>query len=111
MKKLEIIAGKTGLEKKEISKFFKIGFWGLAGFVMMGLAGCFKNGTEKPPAEKPKEAESTAGNVEIPQMEDVAGQFETERSTAAEESETNCGPYPGYPCGTKYYAISISDFK
>ena len=25
--------------------------------------------------------------------------------------DKNCGPYPGYPCGTRYYTVSISDFR
>lgn len=26
-------------------------------------------------------------------------------------STKNCGPYPGYPCGTRYYTVSIKDFR
>jgi hypothetical protein len=25
--------------------------------------------------------------------------------------DDNCGPFPGYPCGTKYFTVSIRDFR
>lgn len=26
-------------------------------------------------------------------------------------NDENCGPYPGYPCGTRYFTVSLRDFR
>jgi len=112
MKRLNEIARKTGLSEKETRQFTKIGFWSFIAFVFMGIFGCAKNGSNK----KPVELSPSENNVNLPSMEEIAKEIEIERSTspihekAEERSEDNCGPYPGYPCGTKYYTVSVRDF-
>ncbi|MDA8132924.1 MAG: hypothetical protein M0011_15590, partial [Elusimicrobia bacterium] len=73
------------------------GLLGLLAVGLAGIAGCFRaQKTETPPsADKPGT------------LQDIANSVNKSTGTA----QDNCGPYPGYPCGTRYYTVSVSDFR
>ena len=98
MKKIYELGAKTGLKRAEVNRITKFGILGLLAVGLYGLAACFK--TQK--AEAPVQA----GKPET--LQDLANSVKT--STAPAAPDANCGPYPGYPCGTRYYTVSRSDF-
>jgi hypothetical protein len=42
---------------------------------------------------------------------DTKKECEKECVQPVEPSGNNCGPFPGYTCGTKYYTVSLNDFE
>lgn len=105
MKKLYEIGAKTGLTGKEVRKITGFGLMGLVALALSFFASCAKNGAGqkeavKPdqPAEKAKELLNSV-NVSTDSIIDDKPQ-----------KDDACGPTPGYPCGSRYYAVSVSDF-
>lgn len=101
MKKLYEIGAMTGLNKSEVNRIARFGVLGLLAFALAGLAACFKaqkSGTAAQPA-KPET------------LQDLANSVDTSTSTAGPAQDDGCGPYQGYPCGTRYYTVSPSDFR
>ncbi len=101
MKKFYELGAKTGLTKVEINRVAKFGMLGLLAVGLSGLAACLKAQKNEGPAAsaKPETLQDLADSVN--------------KSTAPAERDgqnTNCGPYPGYPCGTRYYTVSRADF-
>jgi len=100
MKKLYELGEKTGLTRAEVNRVARFGILGLLAFGLAGLAACFK-------AQKPAPVDAAA---KPETLQDIANSVN--KSTAAPEAQDeNCGPYPGYPCGTRYYTVSPSDFR
>lgn len=100
MKKLYELGEKTGLTRAEVNRVARFGILGLLAFGLAGLAACFK-------AQKPAQA----GDPAKPEtLQDIANSV-NKSTAAAEGQDENCGPYPGYPCGTRYYTVSPSDFR
>ena len=97
MKKLEELGAKTGLTRAEVGRVARFGLLGLLAVGLAGLAGCFR--TQK--------AETSPGAAKPDTLQDIANSVN--KSTAP--AQDNCGPYPGYPCGTRYYTVSVSDFR
>ncbi len=97
MKKLYELGAKTGLNRPEINRIARFGVLGILAFGLASLAACFRS--QKAAETQPK-----------PQtLQDIANSVNT--STAPAKDDTgSCGPYPGYPCGTRYYTVSRSDF-
>jgi hypothetical protein len=102
MKKLYELGAKTGLNTAEVNRIAKFGLLGLLAVGLASLAACFK-------AQK---APSQAGENKPQTLQDIANSVNASSSTAKpQDAKTNCGPYPGYPCGTRYYTVSASDFR
>jgi hypothetical protein len=100
MKKLYKLGGMTGLNKTEVNRVARFGVLGLLAFGLAGLAACFK-------AQKPVQPDASA---KPETLQDIANSVNKSTAVPADQDE-NCGPYPGYPCGTRYYTVSPSDFR
>lgn len=98
MKKLYELGAKTGLNRAEVNRMTRLGLLGLLAVGLSGLAACFR--TQK--------AEAPAAAAKPETLQDLANSVNT--STAPAAQNTDCGPYPGYPCGTRYYTVSRADF-
>lgn len=98
MDKLKKNALKTGLCRENIGSLFSVGF---ISFLLSFFSSCAKNAatTSKIPADngvKPSEKPITPADVIL------------DSSTILDKE--SCGPTPNYPCGTRYYTVSIADF-
>jgi hypothetical protein len=100
MKKLHELGAKTGLSAAEVNKVAKFGLLGLLALGIASLTACFK--TQKAPAQVSDDKPQT--------LQDLANSVNTSTSPAKAQDK-NCGPYPGYPCGTRYYTVSAADFR
>ena len=99
MKKIYEIGAKTGLNAKEVNRITGFGVLGLLTLGLAALSACgFK-------AQKPAPA---AGAAKPQTLQDLANSVNSSTGT---ETDKNCGPYPGYPCGTRYYTVSRADFR
>ena len=95
MRKLYELGARTGLDKGDVNRIAKLGVLGLLALGLASLAACFK---------AQKAAEPEAG----PQtLQDLANSVNSSTGPVKDD----CGPYPGYPCGTRYYTVSVSDFR
>ena len=100
MKKLYELGARTGLKTSEVNRIAKCGLLGLLAVGLAALVGCFR-AQKTPPAQQTSKPET---------LQDLANSVNG--STApAKNAESNCGPYPGYPCGTRYYTVSPGDFR
>ncbi|MEA3306518.1 MAG: hypothetical protein U9Q34_01890 [Elusimicrobiota bacterium] len=105
MKKLESIAKKTGLNSKEINRFSKFSILGVIALLITAVMGCVKtNNVEKPTSE----------NMTLEEIKNLVKEVEADKKEKDKKIEIlpsdNCGPYPGYPCGTKYFTVALEDF-
>ncbi|MEW5951921.1 MAG: hypothetical protein GX447_09150 [Elusimicrobia bacterium] len=95
---LKKAALKTGLEKEKVNSIFSLG---LAALIMSFLSSCAKNASSAKPqtdtSVKPAEKPLTPADVIL------------DSSTVLDKK--SCGPTPNYPCGTRYYSVSLKDFK
>lgn len=100
MKKLYELGAMTGLNKSEVNRITRFGVLGLLAFALAGLAACFKaqKGGDSPQSAKPET------------LQDLANSVNTSTAAPAQAQDEGCGPYQGYPCGTRYYTVSRSDF-
>jgi len=100
MKKLYELGAKTGLNRGEVNRIARFGLLGLLAVGLAGLAACFKaQKTEPAPqAAKPET------------LQDLANSVNASTGPAVQTQDDACGPYQGYPCGTRYYTVSRSDF-
>ncbi len=106
MEKLESIAKKTGLNSKEISRFSKFSILGVIALLLTTVMGCVKSkNIEKPVSE----------NMTLEEIKNLVKEVEAEKKPTGKrikpDISDNCGPYPGYPCGTKYFTVAIRDFR
>jgi hypothetical protein len=44
-------------------------------------------------------------------LQEIANDMDRSTGTAKTKNDDKCGPYPGYPCGTRYYTVGAGDFK
>ena len=101
MRKIYELGAKTGLNRAEISRLTKLGVLGLLAVGLSGLAACFK--TQK--------TEGPAAAAKPETLQDLANSVNESTAPAAQGGQnTSCGPYPGYPCGTRYHTVSRADF-
>lgn len=92
----------TGIDRKETKKAFSFNLAGLfLVFISFLISSCSKNGVK----EKAETKEITKETYNLEKT--------TNPITPPEDiiNKKNCGPTPGYPCGTKYYTVSVRDFK
>lgn len=100
MKKIYELGAMTGLNKSEVNRITRFGVLGLLALALGGLAACFK-------AQKAGDA---AGPEKPGTLQDLSNSVNTSTGTAGQVQDEGCGPYQGYPCGTRYYTVSRSDF-
>lgn len=100
MKKLYELGSLTGLTKQEVNRVARFGVLGLLAIGLAGLAGCFKS--QKTEAAAPDNTGS---------LQDLVNSVQKSTSTGQSSGQDNCGPYPGYPCGTRYHTVSRADFR
>ena len=109
MKKIYKLGAKTGLNAGELDKITKFGALGIAALALASLTACFKSNKAglkpvQPSAqEQPKNLQEPANSINTSTA--------PARTGNRGDGSQNCGPYPGYPCGTRYYTVSVSDFK
>lgn len=108
MKKFYEIGSKTGLGAREMHKAARFGVFGLLAAALTVLTACFKS--SKPAAEAPRPSSQTATQIDPAALRDLVNSLEKSTGTVKPGTGDNCGPYPGYPCGTRYYTVSVSDF-
>ncbi len=97
MKKLYELGARTGLTRNEVNRVARFGVLGLLAVGLAALTACFK-------AEK---KEASVQSSSPGSLQDIANSVN--QSTAP--AKQDCGPWPGYPCGTRYYTVSRSDFR
>ncbi|HAH32021.1 MAG TPA: hypothetical protein DCL44_06880 [Elusimicrobia bacterium] len=127
MKKIYELGAKTGLNACELNKIAKFGVLGLVALALAHLAACFKdNKASLKPAQpaaqsqpsvqvQPAAQEQPSAQPQPKNLQELANSINASTDTANPidrgDAGQNCGPYPGYPCGTRYYTVSASDFK
>ncbi len=98
MKKLYELGKLTGLTKAEVNRAARFSLLGLLALGLAGLTACFKS----------QKAENPVQSSKPETLQDIANSVN--KSTAPAPAD-NCGPYPGYPCGTRYFTVSRADFR
>ena len=125
MKKIYEIGTKTGLTANELHKIgntcvgaatkayghqaARFGLFGLLAAALTALTGCCK--ICKPASQPSKSAPRASAQTGPGTIQDLVNSIDKSTGTAKPKAGDDCGPYPGYPCGTKYYTVSVSDFK
>lgn len=110
-KKLRELALKTGMSEREAAGFSRAGLLGALAAAVLGLFGCAGNGANvQTAAEPPAPAAGEPVRPSVGRAPD-----EVSKTTRAVQEPINpdeeCGPYPGYPCGTRYFTVSLFDFR
>ncbi len=113
-KKIRETALKTGMSEKEVSGFARAGLFGAFAAAVLGLLGCARTngavqGQARPEQPKPsvgKQADGAVKNV----LEEVKKNSPPADGDVINPDES-CGPYPGYPCGSRYFTVSTADFR
>lgn len=100
MKKLYEIGELAGLEKADVNRITRLGLLGLLAMAVASVAACFR-------PQKPEPAPDQSSSPQT--LRDLANSVNN--STGTPQGQDNCGPYPGYPCGTRYYTVSASDAR
>lgn len=111
-KKLKETALKTGMSEKEVSGFARAGMFGALAAAVLGFFGCARNAADTRPEAGPS-APAISGSTQesVNRVLD-----EVKKSTPPADGDVinpdeSCGPYPGYPCGSRYYTVSVADFR
>jgi hypothetical protein len=107
----------TGVSGKESKKFLNFTIAGLIGLVISFFASCNRNeikgstetGTSAKPVNVSTNTESDSYNVKKT-TQSVQSLIENGDEPLGGVNK-NCGPTPGYPCGMKYYTVSMKDFN
>ncbi len=113
-KKLREMALKTGMSEREVSGFARAGMFGAFAAAVLGLFGCARtNGNVQTQAaqEPARPAISDRTQETVNRVLD-----EVKKSTPPADGDVinpdeSCGPYPGYPCGSRYHTVSVADFR
>lgn len=102
MKKFYELGARTGLNTAEVNRIARFGVLGLLALGLASLTACFKT----------QRAASPAAGAKPQTLQDLGNSVKDSTSTAKPADDNgNCGPYPGYPCGTRYYTVSLADFR
>ncbi|KAF0127128.1 MAG: hypothetical protein FD189_637 [Elusimicrobia bacterium] len=109
-KKLKELALKTGMSEGEVSGFARAGMLGAMAAAVLGLFGCARtNGSVQTQAAQ--EPARPAISAETQETVDRAP-VEVKKSTPPViNPDDSCGPFPGYPCGSRYFTVSVADFR
>lgn len=95
---------KTGI--KEEKSFFSFKVASLIGIIVSMFVSCNKNGIKN---QENKHMDNTV-TLTTTTLYSIEKSTSDIKPLVDEKPIKNCGPVPGYPCGTKYYTISINDF-
>ncbi|NLH39774.1 MAG: hypothetical protein GX445_06905 [Elusimicrobia bacterium] len=114
--KINELLKNTGVEKNDSKKFLNFTLIGFAGLIVSLFASCNKNEikgnaeqlTPSKPVNQSQQTKSDSYNINKT-TQSVQSIIESEDNPFGDINK-NCGPTPGYPCGTKYYTVSIKDF-
>jgi len=109
MKKFYEIGSKTGLSAREMQKVARFGVFGLIAALLTVLSACFKS--SKPAAEASRPAPQAPAEIDVNAIRGLVNSLDKSTDTVKPKTDDNCGPYPGYPCGTRYYTVSVSDLS
>jgi len=104
--KIERLLEKTSKEK-DLKKLFGFSFFGFIAFIVSFFVSCTKNGINK----NKTETLNSNSNFNLEKSTSPITISSNSIDTNLLPNKKDCGPTPGYPCGTKYYTISIKDFK
>lgn len=96
---------KTGI--KEEKSFFNFKIAGLIGVVVSMFVSCNKNGIKN---KENKPSDNNRVTLTTTTLYSIEKSTSNIQPLIDEKPVKNCGPVPGYPCGTKYYTVSINDF-
>jgi len=103
MKKIEELAARTGLDGEKTRRLFGFGGLGLLAAAPGALAGCAGlQGKAKQPSLEEQVLQKYNGGQTQPAASPA--------QSGEQKPDQNCGPYPGYPCGTRYFTVSVRDF-
>lgn len=110
-KKLRELALKTGMSEREAAGFSRAGLLGALAAAALGLFGCARNGANVQTAAEPPApaAGGPARPAAVRVLDEVSGTTRPVQEPINPDEE--CGPYPGYPCGTRYFTVSPFDFR
>ncbi|MCX7641817.1 MAG: hypothetical protein N2Z20_04200 [Elusimicrobiales bacterium] len=97
--KIEKVFLKTGVTKKDI-KLLKLSFAGLITLISSFFSSCSKNEFKQ---------SQTVISTHTYQTQPTTSDVKNIADTPPNFKQKNCGPTPGYPCGTKYFTVSIFD--
>ncbi len=100
---------KTGLDEEDVKRLFKLSIWSFITFCFYILfTSCSRNGYKT-------DIKTSSDDYKVEKGTSSQTQINTDLiqppSLGPSQENKNCGPTPGYPCGTKYYTVSIRDFK
>ena len=120
MKKIYKLGAKTGLTKAEVRRVFEFGLLGMLAVGFSSLTGCLRLQRSEPPGSgvRPRTLQNYSGSRSVPKAElpgpDAPNGGTVDNVSApagpTPDATDGCGPYPGYPCGTRYYTVSRADF-
>lgn len=100
--KISKILSKTGLNKSDVS-FLKISITGIITLISSLFFSCSKNDLKE-------QSQNTVTSTQTYEVSQPTSSVYNLSDTPTEFNKKNCGPTPGYPCGTKYYTVSYIDF-
>lgn len=113
-KKLKEAALKTGMSEAEVSGFARAGLFGAFAAAALGLLGCARTGGNVQTQAAPE----APGPAVSAKTQEKAGSVldEVKKSVPPADGDVinpdeSCGPYPGYPCGSRYFTVSAADFR
>jgi len=102
--KISRLLNKTSKDSS-LKKLFSFSFVGFITFILSFLTSCNnKNGLKNKMDTNTTKPTFNIEKSTIPISE-------TSPQINPKLPKKDCGPTPGYPCGTKYYTVSIKDFK
>ncbi|MEF3279796.1 MAG: hypothetical protein K6357_02365 [Elusimicrobiota bacterium] len=99
---------KTGIKDHENQNLFKLGLFGFLSIIFSFLISCNKNGVKQEESSNNLDANVSTSTYKIEKATTSLKPLIDNEDTFGKK---NCGPIPGYPCGTKYYTVSIRDFS
>ncbi|MDQ7774030.1 MAG: hypothetical protein RDU13_10985 [Elusimicrobiales bacterium] len=113
-KKLKEMALKTGMSEGEVSGFARAGLLGAMAAAVLGLLGCARTNENIQTQASPEPASPAISTKTQETVNRVLD--EVKKSTPPADGDVinpdeECGPYPGYPCGSRYFTVSIADFR
>ena len=109
--KLGPIAAKTKITDLELGRVCRWEILGALAIAIGGFLGCAGDAKNKPAAEPAPDMPVQAGAQKPVASEAANAPVEVSTRAAQPDKSKSCGPYPGYPCGTKYYTLSRADFR
>mgnify|MGYP001090957348 CR=1 FL=1 len=92
-------------KESDLKRFFGFSFKGFLAFLFSFLVSCGKDN-----AKNTAPSHTTNPSFKLEKSTTPLSEPSSVIKQPSYEKES-CGPMPGYPCGTKYYTVSIKDFE